>query len=288
MFARPRRAGHLPKIFLTETSTEYWARGASLLHTDVEGKHDIGLDPNVRLYVITGGQHLFFSTPGRGIYQNEINALTYRPLLRALLVALDRWVSTGEEPPESRYPRIADRTLIDLATYRASFPRIPGARLPESFHAPLRLDLGPRWNTLGIADYAPPEVGPAYRALVPAVDGDGNESAGIRLPEVAVPLATYAGWNLRAAECGAEGMLARWIGSQWPFPRTPEDRRRTRDPRPSVLERYPTQSAYVTRISERAMQLQHERFLLPEDVGAIRKAAAALRLWEGVEAPRPD
>src|SRR5260370_11486428 len=131
VFQRAARAGgHVPKLFFTGTSTEYWTRATSLLHTDVEGKADIPPDPSVRIYFITGGQHGVSSSPERGIYQNPVNVLDHRPVLRALLVQLDRWVTSGTEPPASRIPRIADGTLVDLAQYRASFPAIPGARPP--------------------------------------------------------------------------------------------------------------------------------------------------------------
>lgn len=274
MLGRARRAGHLPRLFLIETSTEYWGRGGSLLHTDVEGQRDLAIDPNVRLYVIAGAHHLFFTPPGPGPYQNEANSLNYRPLLRALLVALDRWVTLGEEPPPSACPRISDGTLVDFACWRESFPRIPGVRLPEPPYAPLRLDLGPRWESLGLADFVPPKVGPPFRTLVPAVDADGNELAGIRLPEVAVPLATYAGWNLRASVSGAEGMLTRWVGSRWPFPGSPAERAEKRDPRPSVLERYPTRERYLDALRQSVLELHRRRLLLEEDVQPILTAAA--------------
>ncbi len=284
LFERARKAGHLPKLFFTETSTEYWARAGSLLHTEVDGKGDLGLDPNVRLYVFACAQHGVSSSPARGIYQNQINILDHRPLLRALLVALDQWVTTGEEPPPSCYPRIDSGTLVDLETYRRSFPRIPGVNLPESYYVPLRLDPGPRWHTEGIADIVPPRVGPPYRTLLPAVDPDGNERAGIRLPDIAVPLGTYTGWNLRSAQCGAEGMLARWSGSYFPFTRTADDRKQSGDPRPSILERYPTREIYLDRITEAVLKLKHRRLLLPEDALAILEEAAQEPHWK--KAPR--
>jgi hypothetical protein len=145
---------------------------------------------------------------------------------------------------------------------------------------PLRLDLGPRWESQGIADLVPPAAGPAYRTLVPAVDADGNEVAGIRLPEIAVPLATYTGWNLRAAPYGAEGMLGRWTGSYFPFCRTAEERRRGNDPRRAVVERYPAPADYLGRVADAAGRLRREGFLLDEDAEAIRRAAAGRRLWE--------
>jgi len=205
LLASPRASGQAPKIFFTQTSTEYWTRGASLLHTDVDGKRDVSLDPRARLYVVAGAQHLGGGSTDRGNYQNPCNPLNDRPyVLRALLVALDDWVSRDVPPPESRYPRIADGTLVSLEAFRASFPAIPGVPLPAACYTPLRLDFGPRWEQDGIADIVPPKIGRPYRTLVPAVDRDGNEQAGIRLPDVAVPLATYTGWNLRAAPHGAE------------------------------------------------------------------------------------
>lgn len=277
---RARRSGHMPKIFFTETSTEYWARAGSLLHTDVEGRRDIAPAPNVRLYFFTGAQHGVSGSTDRGIYQNKVNILDYRPLLRALLVALDRWVTTGEEPPASRYPRIADGTLVDLATYRRSFPRISDGKAPDVLYTPLRLDLGPRWRTHGINDIVPPKVGPPYRTLVPAIDADGNDIAGIRLPDIAVPVATYSGWNLRGAACGAEGMLARWNGSYWPFPLTPEEREKSGDTRRSIRERYPTRKAYLANVIDVALKLEKDRFLLEEDVVGILRKSAARDLWE--------
>lgn len=278
--ARCRATGHVPKIFFTATSAEYWARAASLIHTDVQGKRDLDPDPNVRIYFIAAAQHIVSASQEPGIYKYPKNILDHRPVLRALLVALDRWASTGQEPPESCYPRIAQGTLVDLATYRQQFPNIPGVRLPQSQYRPLRLDFGPRWETLGIADHVPPKVGPAYRTLVPAVDPDGNAVGGVRLPEVAVPLATYTGWNLRAASYGAENMPARFFGSYFPFPRTPQERCKRGDPRRSVLARYPTREHYLARLADAALRLRQEGFLLDEDVVEILRAGSDLRVWD--------
>jgi len=112
----------VPKIIFTQTSTEYWNRAASLLHTDVTGTHDLVLDPHVRIYLVAGAQHLGAGPTTRGACQNPRNPLDDRPpILRAMLVALDRWVSGDQEPPPSRYPKIADHTLVDLAKFRETF-----------------------------------------------------------------------------------------------------------------------------------------------------------------------
>lgn len=243
-------------------------------------KTDLELSGNVRICLVAGAQHLGGGPHTKGICQQHRNTLDDRPpVFRAMLVALDRWVSAGEEPPPSRYPSIADDTLVDLDTFRRQFPEIPGVRLPQGCYRPARLDFGPRFHTQGIADVVPPKTGPSYRTLVPAVDANGNEVAGIRLPDVAVPLGTYTGWNLRAAEYGAEEMLAGLHGVYLPFARTPEERRECGYPRLSVLERYSTREVYLARMTDAALELNQQSFLLAEDVVAILKAASQHRLW---------
>ena len=165
------------------------------------------------------------------------------PVLRALLTALDGWVTNGEEPPASRYPRIDDGTLVGLPEFQKQFPKTPGTSLAADYYRPLRLERGPRWESERIATIVPPKVGSAYQTLIPAVDRDGNELAGIRLPDIAVPIATYMGWNLRAEQYGAGGVLSDLDGSCLEFPKTVDDRRKSGDPRPSVRERYPSRRA---------------------------------------------
>jgi hypothetical protein len=276
---RAKLSGDVPKMIFTQTSTEYWTRAASLLHTDVEGKTDLELPDNVRIYLVAGAQHLGAGPHTRGICRQPRNILDDRPpVLRAMLVALDRWVTQGEEPPPSRYPRIADGTLVDLKTFRSSFPRIPGVNRPEDYYRPARLDFGTRFFTQGVADIIPPKVGSPYQTLVPAVDSDGNELAGIRLPDVAVPLGTFTGWNLRAAEYGAEDTLAGLEGMYLPFAATREEREKHKDPRLSIAERYPTRDAYLARMTDVALELQEQGFLLAEDVASILRTASQRRL----------
>ena len=286
LLACARARGKIPKIFFTQTSTEYWTRGASLLHTDVDGKQDVSLDPNTRLYVFAGAQHLGGTSTERGNYQNPGNPLNDRsPLLRALLTALDEWTSRGVPPPESCYPRIKDGTLVRVEEFRAVFPKIPGVQMPQANYTPLRLDFGPRWEPEGIAVILPPKTGRPYRTLVPAVDCDGNELAGVRLPDVAVPLATYMGWNLRAAPHGAEGMLAPYHGSYLPFVRTTEERLATHDPRAAVVERYPSRMVYLYYVNEAIRRLRSQRFLLEDDAAALLNTAEERRLWGPVQRP---
>ncbi len=279
---RAKAAGHVPKMIYTQSSTEYWSRGASLLHTDVEGKRDLKLPPNVRVYLIAGSQHLGGGAHTKGICQQPRNTLNDRPpILRAMLVALDRWVQEGRQPGPSRYPRIDDGTLVDLQTFNKAFPSIPGVGLPKKYYRPRRLDFGPRFESQGIADIVPPKAGPEYNTLVPAVDADGNEIAGIRLPDIATPLGTHAGWNLRAKAYGAEYALAGLHGTYLPFAVTEKQRAESSDPRPAVHRRYPTADIYLARMTESALKLQEQGFLLPEDVVAILNEASQRRdLWK--------
>ena len=276
--ARLRGKGDLPRLFFVQTSTEYWARAASLLHTDVEGKRDLDPDPNVRIYHIAGTQHLGGSDDpsDKGVCRHFRNPVKHRgPVLRALLVALDHWVLEGNsfDPPSSRHPRIDDGTLVDLDTFREQWPDIPGVEEPALNYRPLRLEFGPKWKQEGIADQVPPGIGAPYRTLVPAVDADGNEIAGIRLPEIAVPLGTATGWNIRAEEFGAGGLPAGLHGGWFPFAATAGEQKAGDDPRPSVDERYPDRDHYLAELTRVALDLQEEGFLLAEDVVRLLEEA---------------
>lgn len=278
---RARQAGVVPKIIYVQTSTEYWARAASLVHTDVEGKKDLELPENVRFYLTAGAQHLGKGEPTKGTGQQPRNILDDRgPVLRAMLVNLDRWVTVDAPPPLSRYPKISNGGLVDIDMFQKQFPRVPGVNIPTSYYRPVRLDFGPQLLSEGIADVIPPKVGEPWTTLIPAVDKDGNEFNGIVLPDVAVPLGTYTGWNLRAREYGPETMLTSFDGMYLPFATTAVEREKTGDPRHSVRERYPTREAYLTKITDATLGLAEQRLLLPEDVVRILDVAAGRDFWK--------
>ncbi len=260
--ARARKSGFLPKMFFINSSTDYWTRAASLLHTDVNGKKDAEIDPNVRIYSISGRAHT----------DDRIGIIG-----RALLTALHQWVSHGIKPPESKIPKISDGTLVTLETFRSAFPGIRGVQMPGSFYHPFRLDMGPRWHTKGIADHVPAKTGPRYVCLVPQVDEDGNEIAGIRLPEIAAPLATFTGWSMRSPFFSQT--LRRNAGRVWSLAVTAEKRKKNRDPRKSILERYPTQADYLLQVTRSLLHLQQQRFLLDEDVSILLMEAAQQAYW---------
>lgn len=262
-FKRARDSGFLPKFMVINSATDYWTRAASLLHTDVEGTKDADIDSSFRIYAISGIAH----TEGRTGMVG-----------RALLVALDKWVSEGIKPPDSRIPRISNGTLVDLTSFKKSFPRVPDMILPSSLYQPIRLDPGPRWKTEGIADNVPPIEGSRYITLVPQVDGSGNELAGVRLPEVGVPLATYCGWSQR--RLSLSNTLSRNAGRSWPFSVSKEERLKNGDARPSIRELYPTKETYLSRLREHLEVLAREGFILHEEIPLLMKEGEGLKYWD--------
>jgi len=267
----------LPKIFFTNSGYEYWGRTASLIHTSLDGRTDLALHPNVRIYHLASAQHFVGSFPPEPHdTQYASNPADFFWVLRGLLVALDEWITEGVEPPESRYPRRADETLVDPMDLE--FPKIPGVVVPRTPHEAYRVDYGERFRSDGIIDIEPPKVGEAFPVLVSSVDIDGNEIGGLRLPEIEVPLATYTPWNWRAESIGAPNELADFRGSFFPLAATREERLRLSDPRLSVEERYRSRDAYLGRYAEAAMTLIQQRYLLAEDLPGLLERAQ--ELWD--------
>ncbi len=281
LLARAMQAGVAPKIFYTNSSYEYYGRAASLTHTTLDARRDAPLPPTTRIYLFAGTQHSPAAfPPARTGTRNPVNPNDYRWPMRALLSAMNRWLTEGVEPPSSCYPRIAAGELVPLENLR--FPKIPGLALPSRIHKAWRVDYGPEFRSKGIVSFEPPKIGKEFPVLVPQVDEDGNELSGIRLPEIAVPLATYTGWNLRAPELGAADELYSMAGSFVPFARTRAERQRTGDPRRSIEERYTSREQYLEKAAAAAQRLVREGYLLEGDVPAILKHCA--RLWDHLTA----
>jgi len=253
-----------PRILEANTASEYLHKGASLLHTDPAGTRDLEIPSNVRLYLIAGTEH--GGHPGaralEGACLHASNPHDPSPALRALLVALDEWVASDREPPASRIPRFSDGTLVPLS--KLGFPTWPGVSGPPSM-APIR----------ALEDWIDPpgDESRSYGAALPAVDADGNEIAGIRLPAIAVPLGTWTAWNRFAAPALARDLCGR-LGSLLPFARTRAERRASGDPRPSVEERYADRADFASRVRAAAERGIAERWLLPEDARAYAAEAA--------------
>jgi hypothetical protein len=251
--------GQEPKILHTNTSVEYWGQGraAALSHT-ASGK-DVRLPENVRMYHLSGTQHVQSPfPPAKNFGQQAANPVPQREVMRALLRGLDEWARRDRRPPDSRYPRIADRSLVPFADFR--FPPLPGVAKPEAISGPAQIVQG-RAVPLPF--------------FVPQVDADGNEIGGIRVPDLGVPLATTSGWNLRAPTVGNAGELAPLLGSYVPFAATRAERQQRGDPRPSVEERYAGRDEYLQKIRAAAAQLVKGRYLLEEDVEGVLARARA-------------
>ncbi len=274
----------IPKIMHTQSAAEYWHRSGSLVHTDSLGRKDAAIPDEVRIYAFGGTQHgPAADPPGRGIADNLNNPADYRPLLRALLDALDLWVRDGKVPPPSVYPRIDQKTLVHWRQEDSGFPALPGVRYPELIQRPPVLDYGPDFATRGIISLEPPRLLGDYVVKVPRSDADGNDLGCLLPPEVAVPLATYTGWNLRRRDAGAEGMLASLTGSYLPFPRTAAERKATGDPRRSVAERYGTFEQYKKRCAAACAELVKRRYLLQEDADRFLAGRDRVRALFGTE-----
>ncbi len=263
----PRARANEPKIFYTNTGVEYWGggRSAALIHTTADGSKDIALPDNVRTYFFAGNQHgpsAFPPPSGQG--QQKANPTDYWWNMRALVVAMKRWVVDGTLPPPSQYPKLSNGTLVKVNAL--AFPNIPGVQSPKTLTAGVR----------ATNEFAPGSAGAGAPLpfLVPQVDADGNERAGIRLPEVSVPLATYTGWNFRNAKIGGTQQIVPLLGSYIPFAQTKADRAGSRDPRASVAERYASKEAYMDRIGKAADALVKDGYLMAEDAPAVVKRAA--------------
>jgi len=272
---RARADKAVPKIFFSNTSYEYWGRAAALIHVSADGKNDVPISDNVRVYHFTGLQH--FSgpfPPAKGPDdlhgQEPQSPLPIQFFWRSMIANMDAWIRTGTQPPPSSYPHISDGTLVPLAKY--AFPHLPGVNTPHEANAGQRLDFGPNWRR-GIVTLQPPRVGPAFPVLVPQVDKDGNERDGVRLPELTVPLATITGWNLRDPSIGAPTERISFEASWIPFPKTADERNRTHDPRPSIAERYPSEDDYLQRYTKALDDLIAAHWILSEDRTALLNRA---------------
>jgi len=278
-----KTAGRYDKCSTTKTcplgmevysANEYWVKAASLLTTDPTGTRDLPDHPMAREYFISSHQHGTGRQTVKGNCQQFQNPLDSAPVLRALWTALDKWSTQGTAPPPSEIPRLSDGTLVPpLPQSSVGFPKIPGVAYTGLKSTRYLLNYGPKFYSTGVMTIDPPAVkppifdnranGPIYPSYVPKTDGDGNDIAGVRLPDVSVPLATFTGWALRSglqANDGCEG-----AGQYIAFAKTKAERMASGDPRPSIEERYPSFAAYSSAVQKVVDDLIAERLILSED-----------------------
>ncbi|MBF86165.1 MAG: hypothetical protein CL489_17055 [Acidobacteria bacterium] len=286
LLRRAESSGTVPKVFHLLTNSEYFNRAGSLIHTDPTGVRDVAPPDTSRIYMIASAPHIIGRFPpapnpsAAFLGQASMNPLVYAPVVRALFDALDAWVVDGHEPPPNRHPRLADGTLTPPA--ETGWPHGTGVGLPQAPLTALRLDFGPDWS-VGIVSNEPPLIGDPFVQLVPAVDKNGNDRAGIRLPEIVVPLATQTGWNYRHPSIGAPDRLSSEIGSYFPFALTRAEREENADARLSIAERYRDKNDYLGRITIAALALIEQRYLLAVDLPAVIERATAHYDWAVAE-----
>jgi hypothetical protein len=278
-----------PKIFHTNTDTEYWQSGMALDTTDGSG-HDLPIPDNVRIYHFSSTQHVGFNPAAplptsTGMCEYLPNANPYVYQQRALLLALRDWVISGKTPPNSRYARIDDGTLkpptqvgFPNMAFPTGIPAYPTVVFTGLENTRNLLFWGPQFVPIeesGILAEPPIVENAAYNILQPAVDADGNDIDGVRSTTLQAPLGTYTGWNYRAAGFG-EGDLCDLTGSFIPFAGTLAQRMANGDPRPSLHERYGSTAGYVMAVTNAANNLVADGFLLPDDAAAIINRAASV------------
>jgi hypothetical protein len=268
-----------PKIAYIHHSGEYWSSGAALTHTDVEGIEDLELPPNVRIYTISGTAHGYAELAGGSPEPAPALYLPYNPnaahLIEVpLLEALARWVMYNQLPPPSSYPRIDRDELVAVEMF--SFPAVPDVEAPVLVELHPRFDWGERFEQ-GILDNALPAPGPLYPNLVPAVGPDGNELAGIRTPHVAVPVASYTGWNYPKTFDGAGNTVASRLSGAWlPFCKDRQERISREDSRKSLAERYKGRGDYLDRLRRYAEKLVDQGLMFAEDIDLVLEQGAAM------------
>jgi hypothetical protein len=279
-----------PKVMHINTSAEYVNLDLALIHMTSDQRADVEVPDNVRIYHFAGTHHGGGSLPldnrvfsSVAAYYN--NSIDYRPLVRAAFASLDAWATHGTSPPASAYPRFSDGTLIPRATLVSAAARLPGPGLPaERLYPTQRLDYGPE-AALGRAHF-PAVDGGSYRDVVPAIDDDGNEVSGVRHPDVAVPLASYTGWNPRHPSIGGSEMNLLLNGATIPFAATRERRAAWGDARSSIEERYASREAFLDRVRAAATSLSESRYLLQSDIDEV-VATSARRYDEFVQLQSP-
>ena len=274
MLAKAREAHVVPKIFYSNGSYEYWGRAASLIHTTPDGKQDVVPSATTRIYAFAGAQHGAGSVPPRQVEaENLSDTVDYRASMRALLIAMQSWLKDGKEPPPSKYPQIGKDQLVAMSAY--AFPHLPGVRVPSHKREAYQLDFS----------VEPPKIGEHYITLVPQVNLDGNESSGIVMPEVAAPLATYTGWNLRSKSIGAEDELYSMVGSFIPFKVSEAQRAASGDPRKPLDARYKSKREFLDQFTAAAESLARQGYLLDGDIAGLSERAG--REWDYVQASAP-
>lgn len=270
-----QKSNTTPKVMHTQSSSEYWHRAGSLVHTDPLGTKDATIPESVRIYTFGGAQH----GPGSGLVRERTNGqlpsnpTDFRPAMRGLLMALDGWVRSDIEPPPSMYPRLKDGSLGNWELHHSAWQALPGVNYPTVIHRPEFVDRGREFFTHRRSAVEPPKRLGKYTVRVPAYGADNNERGCLLMSNVAVPLATFTSWNLRSRELGAETELLSLNGGYIPLAATRETRLRSGDPRLSLRERYQDYETYLAEYQAHTDRLIQNRYVLEEDRPRMNRIA---------------
>ncbi len=277
--------GTCPVAMEIYSANEYWVKAASLMTTDPTGTADLPDSPFTRIYFMSSMQHGTGSATSKGNCQQFQNPLDSAPVQRALFTAMDQWVTSGTPPPASQVPKLSDGTLAPpLPQAGMGFPNIPGVTYVGLKTTRYLFNFGPNFPGTGIPTINPPVItppyqdnplnGPIYPSYIPKTDADGNDIAGIRLPRVSVPLATYTGWGLRSGAQANDGCES--SGQFIPFAKTQAERLASGDPRLSAAERYGSFGNYNFAVSMAVKRMIANRTLLVADGPAVVNDALTL------------
>ena len=170
-------------------------------------------------------------------------------------------------------PTIVEHEALELLEHRSITDPLTGLlnrpymdlKLAEEtkksrrFHVPLACCVVGLDDRGGLA--APEAVADRRRLL--------NEVAGIRMPDLAVPVASHTGWNSRHPETGGAGQFVDMMGSTIPFARSAG----TSDPREPLEGRSGGRGDYLGRVRKATEELVARRHLLAEDVALVVELA---------------
>ncbi|MCY3840076.1 MAG: alpha/beta hydrolase domain-containing protein [Gammaproteobacteria bacterium] len=210
---------HMPNVVITNTSFEYWRGDAALTHVSPDGARDLAPHLLERNYLFAGTHHVngilpptntFAATGEKARY--PFNVVDHSPLVRAAFANLDSWVAEGKPPPDSQVPTLRGANLVERGVVLGKFAAVGGFQGldPDRLGGLAALDLGDRVDD-GVCEL-PAIEGRPYARLVSDVDDSLNELAGIRLPEVELPIGCHTGWNPRHPDHGAPDLPAIFVG----------------------------------------------------------------------------
>lgn len=281
VLAKSRSNGTVPKIMHLQTSNEYWVRAGSLPHTNPEGTQDAVIPDEVRFYTIGGSQHGSGNGIPRAASSGQLppNPNMWAPFSYSLIVAMHEWVSEGAEPPASRYPKIADGSLVpshvDGVINKSAWRQIKGVNHPRAMYQPASVDYGDLWQSERIVSRHPRLSDNLYGTLVPSVNDDNNDSGLSTLlpPMTQVPLATFVAWNLRSLASGSEKSLARLSGAYIPFAADSVTANQMEDSRSTVSGLYDSFQDYLNQYEQATDGLISEGYLMPGFKEAIMAIA---------------